>query len=64
VAEAEGRVLELEAKIQAAEVASGVYTTAEEAQRVAGELAGLRAEQDVVLARWEELGMQLELQRD
>jgi len=64
VAEAEGRVLELEAKIQAAEVASGIYTTAEEAQRVAGELAGLRAEQDVVLARWEELGMQLELQRD
>jgi ATP-binding cassette subfamily F protein 3 len=64
VSETETRVLELEEQIAAAEAASGVYTTAEEAQRVAAELARLRAEQEVVLARWEDLGTQLELQRD
>ena len=64
VSEAETRVLELEEQIAAAEAASGVYTTAEEAQRVAAELARLRAEQEVVLAQWEDLGTQLELQRD
>ena len=64
VSEAETRVLELEEQIAAAEAASGVYTTAEEAQRVATELARLRAEQEVVLAQWEDLGTQLELQRD
>jgi ATP-binding cassette subfamily F protein 3 len=64
VSEAETRVLELEERIAAAEAASGVYTTAEEAQRVAAELDRLRAEQEVVLARWEDLGTQLELQRD
>ncbi len=64
VSEAETRVLELEEQIAAAEAASGVYTTAEEAQRVAAELERLRAEQEVVLARWEDLGTQLELQRD
>jgi ATP-binding cassette subfamily F protein 3 len=64
VSEAETRVLALEEQIAAAEAASGVYTTAEEAQRVAAELERLRAEQEVVLARWEELGTQLELQRD
>jgi ATP-binding cassette subfamily F protein 3 len=64
VSEAETRVLELEEQIAAAEAASGVYTTAEEAQRVAAELESLRAEQELVLARWEDLGTQLELQRD
>ena len=56
LAGAEGKVLALEEKIAAAERASGVYTTADEAQRVSSELGRLREEQDVVLARWEELG--------
>ena len=64
LAETELQVLALEEKIAGAESASAVYTTADEAQRKAAELLKLRAEQDVVLAKWEELGMQLELQRD
>jgi ATP-binding cassette subfamily F protein 3 len=64
LAEAEERIPVLEEKIAAAESALGAYTTAEEAQRVSAELARLRAEHEALLAKWEDLGTQLELQRD
>ncbi len=64
VIEAEEQIPVLEERIAAAESALGAYTTAEESQRVSGELDRLRAEHEALLARWEELGTQLELQRD
>ena len=64
VSETEEKIPVLEERIAAAESALGAYTTAEEAQRVSAELDRLRAELETLTVRWEELGTQLELQRD
>jgi ATP-binding cassette subfamily F protein 3 len=64
LAEAEERIPELEEKIAAAETRLGSYTSADEAQRVSAELDRLRKQHEELLARWEDLGTQLELQRD
>jgi ATP-binding cassette, subfamily F, member 3 len=57
---AEEAIPVLEEKIALAEGSLGAYTTAEEAKREAAELDRLRSEHAGLLARWEELGMQLE----
>jgi ATP-binding cassette subfamily F protein 3 len=64
LAEAEEEIPALEEKIAAAEMRLGSYTSADEAQRVSAELDGLRKQHEELLARWEDLGTQLELQRD
>ena len=64
VRETEEQIPVLEERITAAEGALSAYTTAEEAQRVSAVLDRLRADHEALLARWEELGTQLELQRD
>ncbi len=64
LAEAEEEIPTLEEKISAAELRLGSYTSAEEAQRVSAELDCLRKQHEELLARWEDLGTQLELQRD
>jgi ATP-binding cassette subfamily F protein 3 len=64
VKQAEEAIPVLEQRIAAAESALGAYTTAGDAQRVSAELDRLRQEHDTLLARWEDLGNQLELQRD
>jgi ATP-binding cassette subfamily F protein 3 len=64
VQQAEEQIPVMEERIAAAESALGAYTTAEEAQRVSAALDRLRKEHEELLARWEDLGNQLELQRD
>ena len=64
VRETEEQIPVLEERITAAEGALSAYTTAEEARRVSAVLDRLRADHEALLARWEELGTQLELQRD
>jgi ATP-binding cassette subfamily F protein 3 len=64
VQETEEAIPVLEAKIAAAEMRLGEYRSAEEAQRVSAELDALRAEHEALVAKWEELGTELELQRD
>jgi ATP-binding cassette subfamily F protein 3 len=57
-------IAEWERRIAVAEEKLGVFTTAEESQRASGELNRLRNEHAELLANWENLGMQLEEQRD
>jgi ATP-binding cassette subfamily F protein 3 len=61
---AEEAIPVLEEKIAVAEGALGAYTTADEAKREAAELDRLRSEHAGLLARWEDLGMQLEGQQE
>ena len=64
VAASEEAIAEWERRIDVAEGKLGVYTTAEEQQRGTAELERLRAEHAELLAHWENLGTQLEEQRD
>ena len=64
VAAAEEAIGEWEQRILKVEEKLAVFTTAEEQQKGAEELERLRAEHAGLLATWEELGTQLELQRD
>jgi ATP-binding cassette subfamily F protein 3 len=64
VREAEEAIPALEAEIAAAESRLGNFKSAEEAQRVSAELDRLRNEHEALVARWEELGTELESQRD
>ena len=59
-AEIENELPELEARILAAEQQQGVFTTAEAAQRIAGELDDLRDRHAALNAEWEEAALQLE----
>jgi len=61
---AEEAIAEWERRISVAEEKLGVFTTAEESQRASAELERLRGEHAELLATWEDLGMQLEEQRD
>ena len=61
---AEEAIPTLEERIAQTESALGAYTSADEAQRLSAELNCLRQEHEHLLARWEDLGTQLELQRD
>jgi len=64
VQQAEEAIPELEGKIALAETKLGVFTSAEEAQKVSAELSVLREQHAALLAHWEQLGTQLEQQRD
>ncbi len=64
VAAAEEAIAEWERRIAVAEGKLGVFTTAEEQQRGTAELDRLRSEHAQLLAHWEDLGTQLEEQRD
>ncbi|HEX4650629.1 MAG TPA: ABC transporter ATP-binding protein, partial [Granulicella sp.] len=59
---AEAEIPRLESAIAAAEEKLGVFTTAEDAQRNAAELDGLREQRTALMAEWEELAMTLEEQ--
>jgi ATP-binding cassette subfamily F protein 3 len=59
---AEEEIPRLEGAIAAAEEKMGVFTSAEESQRTASELEGLREERTKRLAEWEELALLLEEQ--
>jgi ATP-binding cassette, subfamily F, member 3 len=59
---AEAEIPRLESAIAAAEERLGVFTSAEEAQRTAAELDGLRGQRAELLTEWEELAMTLEEQ--
>jgi ATP-binding cassette subfamily F protein 3 len=59
---AEEEIPRLESAIAAAEEKMGVFTSAEEAQRTAAELDGLRAQKAKLTEEWEELAMTLEEQ--
>ncbi len=59
---AEEEIPRLESAIRAAEEKMGVFTSAEESQRTAGELEELRGERAKRLAEWEELALMLEEQ--
>jgi ATP-binding cassette subfamily F protein 3 len=59
---AEEEIPQLERAIAAAEEKMGVFTSAEESQRTAAELEGLRGEKARVMAEWEELAMLVEEQ--
>jgi ATP-binding cassette subfamily F protein 3 len=59
---AEEEIPRLEEAIAAAEEKMGVFTSAEESQRLAGELESLRGERAKRLAEWEELALMLEEQ--
>ena len=63
VAAAEEEIPELETAIAAAEAQMAVYTTAEEAQRLSSQVAGMRIRLGVVTREWEEMAEQLEEQR-
>ena len=63
VAAAEEEIPELETAIAQAEAHMAVYTTAEEAQRLASQVAGMRIRLSVVTREWEEMAEQLEEQR-
>ncbi len=64
VAAAEEAIGEWEQRILAAEERLGVFTTAEEQQKGSEALERLRVEHAELLATWEDLGTQLEEQRD
>ena len=64
VAAAEEAIGEWERRIEAAEAKLSNYTTADEQQKNAAALDLLRQEHAELLAQWEELGTQLEEQRD
>jgi len=57
---AETEIPNLESAIAAAEQSQAVFTTAEEAQRIAAELARLRTQHTTLTAEWEELSLALE----
>jgi ATP-binding cassette subfamily F protein 3 len=59
---AEEEIPRLESAIAAAEEKMGVFTSAEEAQRTAAELDGLREQKAKLTEEWEELAMTLEEQ--
>ncbi|MDR3745356.1 MAG: ABC-F family ATP-binding cassette domain-containing protein [Acidobacteriaceae bacterium] len=61
---AEETIPVLEEKIAAAESALGAYRTAEDAVREAAELDRLRKEHEDLMVRWEDLGTQLQAQRE
>ncbi len=63
VAAAEVEIPELETAIAEAEAEMAIYTTAEEAQRLASQVAGMRIRLSVVTREWEEMAEQLEEQR-
>jgi ATP-binding cassette subfamily F protein 3 len=60
---AENAIPEMEEKIAAAEAKLGVFTSAEELQKASADVERLRLELEQKVAKWEELGMQLEEQR-
>ena len=62
VAQLEAELPDLEARILAAEQQQALFTTAEAAQSIAGELDTLRAQHAAHSAEWEELATQLEEQ--
>jgi ATP-binding cassette subfamily F protein 3 len=64
VQQAEEAIPTLEEKITLAEMKLGVFTSADEAQKAAAELNALRVQHAALLVRWEQLGTQLEEQRD
>lgn len=64
VSAAEETIAEWERRIAIAEEKLGVFTSAEEQQRGSADLDCLRAEHAELLAHWEDLGTQLEEQRD
>jgi ATP-binding cassette subfamily F protein 3 len=64
VSAAEEAIAEWEQRIAAAEEKLQVFTTTEESQKVSADLERLRGEHAELLATWEDLGNQLELQRD
>ncbi len=61
---AEEAIAEWERRIAVAEEKLGVFTTAEDSQRASADLNRLREEHAELLATWEDLGTQLEAQRD
>jgi ATP-binding cassette subfamily F protein 3 len=64
VSAAEEAIAEWEKRIAAAEEKLQVYTTPDESQKASEDLDRLRGEHAELLAVWEDLGMQLEQQRD
>jgi ATP-binding cassette subfamily F protein 3 len=64
VSAAEEAIAEWERRIAAAEEKLQVFTTTEESQKASEDLDRLRGEHAELLATWEDLGNQLELQRD
>lgn len=64
VQQAEEAIPALEEKIALAETKLGVFTSADEAQKTSAELDVLRDQHAALLAHWEQLGTQLEQQRD
>ncbi|CAN5520810.1 ABC-F family ATP-binding cassette domain-containing protein [soil metagenome] len=58
----EEEIPRLEESIAAAETQLGVFASAEESQRIAAELEGLRAQHAAIVTEWEELALQLEEQ--
>ena len=64
VSAAEEAIAEWESRIVAAETRLGVFRTAAESQEASADLDRLRAEHAGLLTTWEELGTQLEEQRD
>ena len=64
VAASEEAIAEWERRIGVAEEKLGVFTSSEEQQRGSAELERLRGEHGELLAQWEDLGTQLEEQRD
>jgi ATP-binding cassette subfamily F protein 3 len=63
VVAAENAIPEIEEKIAAAEARLGVFTSVEESQKASEEVERLRVELERLVAKWEELGNQLEEQR-
>ena len=59
---AEEEIPKLESEIAAAEAKMGIFSTAEEAQRLAALVERLRHDRGVLLTEWEELAMTLEEQ--
>jgi ATP-binding cassette subfamily F protein 3 len=64
VAEIEEQIANLEEQIAAAESRLGVFTNAEEAQKGATGLDRMRQQHTALSTQWEQLGTDLELQRD
>ena len=64
VAAAEETIAEWERRIAVAEEKLGVFTSSEDSQNASAELERLRKEHAELLQTWEDLGMQLEEQRD
>ncbi len=59
----EEEIPRLEGLISFAEASAGTFRTAEDSQRAAKALADLRRKHELLLAEWEDLGMELEEQR-